>query len=405
MTDWTPGIVVAAASAAIGTLLALRSRRGPALPDEAATRRADLLRQKEAALALLREHDGAKAAWEADAWEAERRRLEHAAAGVLRELDAAPATAPSPTVASRHPQLVGAAWGAGAVLLVGAIAMGLQEYSRPREVMEGQGERVDAELDALRAAVAANPADLEAKNRLGHALINASQMMDAYKLSEEVVALDDDNAEARTHQAVVLLAIGDLEVAAKVLDRVLAGDPAFPEALGWRGAVHYQKGEMEPAVALWEKAIAADPALAASLQPLIQGAKQKPLVGTFSTELAPAGPGDMPKAATPQDVSGEIRGDASLVKPGDTLMLFARPEGVDRGPPVWAQRRTIDTLPVRFTIGPADAPMGGATPEKLVLTARIDRDGNPMGRAEGEAEGKSAAFAPGATGVVVELAP
>lgn len=438
-TNWLPGLLVLGVSAAAG--LALAVRRGAPLPTAARTHRDDLLRQKDAAYALLREHEGTRAA--TPEWEDERAKLEIAAARVLRALDAVGESAPemppgpaspspaspspaSPSPASTgpgtsNPKLVGALWGAGVAMFVGGIAFLVSENATPRAEgasatggpMAAAPEVDDAALDPLRAAVAANPTDIGARNRLGHALLAANGTMEAYRLSEEVLKIDPADPEARTHQGIVLLNMGDVGLAAKVMDRVLATSPDFTEALMWRGAVYQQGGDNAHAADVWTRAVALDPSLAGSLDPLIAKAKIAPstvsaptapptaTASTASTTSAstPAAPG----AASPEDITGSITGDAATLAPGATLFLSARREGVTSGPPVWAQKLAPTSFPLAFRIGPKDRMLDAETPAGLVLTARLDRDGNAATREDGAPQALSATLSPGTSGVVLRL--
>ena len=62
---------------------------------------------------------------------------------------------------------------------------------------------------------------------------------------------------------------------------------------------------------------------------------------------------------------------------GAVLFIYARPQGMESGPPVAVKKWSFFHLPQEFTISPADAVMtkdGFDGP--LTLSARIDRDGN-----------------------------
>lgn len=418
-TNWLPALVVLGLSAAAG--LALAARRGAPLPAPTRTHREELLRQKEAAYLLLREHDAARA--DTPEWRAERAQLEIAAARVLRALDALAETEPAPqarpAASARSAGLVGALWGAGVVAFAGLLAFLISEYSAPRAdgALATGGNRpaarpaADPGLDALRAAVAADPTDIASRNLLGHALLSTGAVMDAYTLSEEVLKLDPADAEARTHQGIVLLNMGDLPLAGKVVDRVLAASPAFTEALVWRGVIYLQAGDGPRAVEVWGRAVTLDPSLAATLAPGIAEAGALP-AGPLSPAVPPAplpsgAPAPSPHASattpSPEDITGRITGDASQLGPGAALFLSARREGATGGPPVWAQRLTPTAFPVEFRIGPADRMLGAETPATLVLTARVDRDGNAATREAGAPEARSDALVPGASNVELRL--
>lgn len=460
-TNWTPGVIALSVAITIGVFVLLRSRGGSSLPAAETSRREELDRQKNALYALLRDH-GLRADPTDVAWVAERDRLELAAAAVLRDLDqmagqqatAEPAratdadTGAAPNVAparpqgwgERNPRLSGAAWGAGAVLFLGALFYGVQESANPRA--EGQsitggsgmggggaasessggmggggmggGEAAapqisaaqEARLAELQAAVVASPTDIAKRNELGHALLTVGRLMDSFKEAEAVRKTNPDDPEARTHQAVVLLAIGDNKMATTALDKVLLATPEFGEALAYRGALHLQAGERDQAIALLERAQVADPRLAESIGPLLDEAKTG--TGPVTTNPATQAP---PQAAAPagapsaEDVSGTISITGGSAQPGQTIFILARAAGVERGPPTWVLRQKVTSFPMTFTLGPANAMMPTPTPPQVVITARVDTDGNAMTRGAGDLEGKSAAVAPGTTGVTLSLSP
>ncbi|MDP2306653.1 MAG: tetratricopeptide repeat protein [Pseudomonadota bacterium] len=446
-TDWTPGVTVLVAALFLGAIVVAWSRRGASLPAVQNTRRDELDRQKDAFYGLLREHNAARTPASGPEWAAERDRLELEAARVLRDLDSLrqqhvgdPSPAPSAPLPSgfsaRNPRLVGALWGGGAVLFVSGLAFTLQEFAAPRPEGgtmtgnnnpggsggAGSGEAgapalsaaQEAQLARLKLAVDATPDDVAARNAFGHALLHAGKLMDAYKEGEAVVKLRADDPEARTHQAIVLIAIGNAATAATALDKVIAGNPAFAEALAYRGALHYQAGESDQAIALLERAITADPDLTASVGPLIDAARSGtgPKAATNAAGSASStGPAstEPPGAPSPETVTGTLTLDPSVAaktKPGDVLFLSARAPGVTGGPPTWTQKQvTVESFPLTFALGPADAMIKGIpTPGELVITARIDRDGNAMTKSADDLVGKSAPLKPGTTNVTITLA-
>lgn len=447
--NWLPGIVVLGVSTVGGAWLAFRSRDAAPATDTRRVdeRRADLLARKDELLGLLRELDDTRASRTPEVYAAERARLEREAAEAMRSLDlvgkeplpeaaaasatpgdAAPA-APGRTISARNPQLVGAMWGAGAVLFLGALAWGLNDASTERGdggsmtggppgmgggMSGGRAPQASApaapatpaeepqEVKDLEAQVAAQPDDLELKNKLGHAKIGLNEVMDAFHLAEDVVKKDPQNAEARTHQGVALMATGNLDMAGQVFDAVLKTSPSFTEALGYRGAVYYQKTDLPNAIATWEKAKAAAPDEAATFDKLIAMAKQGP-----SPLQAPAAGGGMaasaPEASSgPAEFTGEVRlGDGVASIPG-TLYVYVRPAGVTGGPPARV-KRLPDSFPAAFSISAADSPMGGALSGPVQLSARLDADGNPMTHGPDDLTAISEPVQAGATGVVLTL--
>lgn len=400
-----PAIVAIIVGLAVGGLLVASSRRGAAAGRGAQAD--DLVARKESIYAQVRELDDTRDRLDPALYQSERARLLDEAAGVLRELDA-PATTPAPAPStspsgflSRHPQLTGALWGG----LVGgfgfAIYSAVSDQAAPRaegqSVTGGQAMSAPAEdpaLAALAAAVEANPADLEAKNRYGHALINADRVREAWKLADAVTEIDPGNAEARTHQAVTLMEIGDFDMAGAVLDRVLAEHAGFAEALGYRGAIYARAGDKENAVAMWTRAKLAEPSQAAVFDELI---------ARVDSLAAP------PSAAAPPadgtvEFSGEVHAPPGTDGSTGVLFVSVRPAGVDSGPPARASRLGAPTFPAPFSLSAANAPMGGSITGPVVITAKLDLDGNPSTQEPGNLAGRSAPVEVGATGLVIQLA-
>lgn len=462
---YIPAIVTVLTALGAGVALVLRSRTTPAFDHEQA---ADLLARREGLYAQLRELDDTRDRMDPPLYAKERERLVGEAAGVLAMIEAGAgslaqaatittagstgeqtptqgdAASTRNTFSSRHPQLVGALWGAAIVGFGLLLYNGLQGYSGRR--VEGQGltggqalNRKDiqtgaqmdaqaaamdaqqgpqlpagaqAELDALAAAVAADPTDLEAKNRLAHALISLDMVMEAWKLSEEVVAIEQQNPEARVHQAVMLLEIGDVPMAAKVLDKVIAGHPSQAEALGYRGAIYVQDGDKANAVATWEAAKVADPTqsvlfdeLISKVDSLMMGAAAArsgeaagmndaaPRPTDAQSDLSARSASEIPANDDPAgeiEFSGRVSVAPGVPTPKGTLFVYVRPEGVDRGPPLRVTKLPA-LLPARFSISAANDPMGGGASVSgpMQITAKIDQDGNAMTTEPGNLVGKS----------------
>jgi hypothetical protein len=81
------------------------------------------------------------------------------------------------------------------------------------------------------------------------------------------------------------------------------------------------------------------------------------------------------------DLSDALRVQES---PG-TLFLVVRQQGVERGPPLAVKRFEDPQFPLSFEVGPSDTMLPNAPfEEPFSITARIDRDGDPMSQEEGE---------------------
>ena len=118
-----------------------------------------------------------------------------------------------------------------------------------------------------------------------------------------------------------------------------------------------------------------------------KGLKEHPLPESLKKELA--------RKADPtihnNDVFGTITLDPELkvgLSPSAGLFIFARPEGVDAGPPLAVKRHSVFQFPFEFDIGQLNTMMEGSQFEGTMnLTARLDQDGNRKS-SPGDVEGK-----------------
>ena len=118
-----------------------------------------------------------------------------------------------------------------------------------------------------------------------------------------------------------------------------------------------------------------------------KGLKEHPLPESLKKELA--------RKADPtihnNDVFGTISIDPGLkvgINPSAGLFIFARPEGVDAGPPLAVKRHSVFQFPFEFDIGQLNTMMEGSQFEGIMnLTARLDQDGNRKS-SPGDVEGK-----------------
>ena len=94
--------------------------------------------------------------------------------------------------------------------------------------------------------------------------------------------------------------------------------------------------------------------------------------------------------ATGKKVTGTISLDPALkaqLPENKILFLFARSQGVKRGPPLAVKRIFATQLPLDFTIGQSDTMMPGAEFDgPITLTVRLDQDGDARA-APGDIEG------------------
>jgi hypothetical protein len=119
----------------------------------------------------------------------------------------------------------------------------------------------------------------------------------------------------------------------------------------------------------------------------------------------PRGQAD-PLQAASAEISGrvELASGESEAGPG---VLFVIARSGSAGPPLAVKRLPAGPFPMAFRIGPGDVMIQGrefAGP--ITLTARLDRDGNPLTRGPDDLAGSaSGPVAPGSAGVAIALEP
>jgi tetratricopeptide (TPR) repeat protein len=288
-TDWVPGLLVLGLGllTAFGVLLLGRRRsqakrrpesrdevdRGEA--EEADLRSARLLEQ-------LRELEADRHQLSEVAYQAESARLQREAADALRARDEAssavrkPRTArplpESPGYFRRHPQLVGALWGGGAVVFFGALFLLLKQDAQPRTQGEGltgtvgRGEATaptppaeDPGFSAALARVRDDPSDLETSAHVVHELIRRQDYEEARLLTERSLGIDPFQSEARIHRAFLLAVGGDPQAASLQLQHLGALYPQASEALLFLGLLRMRTGDNRAAADAFERFLAEAP--------------------------------------------------------------------------------------------------------------------------------------------------
>lgn len=130
----------------------------------------------------------------------------------------------------------------------------------------------------------------------------------------------------------------------------------------------------------------------------VSGGAGGPMSGMGSAGMGSAGMGASGRS-TPRDaaagpgqkISGSIRLAPELadkLPSSGVLFLYARPAGIDKGPPLASAKLELGTFPMAFELSDANVMMKG-TPFQgnLSLSARIDGDQNAMTKQPGDLTG------------------
>ena len=287
-SHWIPGIVVLSLGLIAGALYLFFGRRSAAsVPVD---RVSDAQRRVDSLLAQLREHQAEKHQMNAAAWQEENDRLERAAADAMRARDEVthapekasggkgrkgePAPAPAPSgFFGRHPQLVGAAWGAALVIFFGALGLWLSQEQKPRRegdtatgtvgrgaTAEQGAENDDRDFQTALARSRNNPGgDLALTAEVIRELIGRSDFQAAQELNERALAADPFRTDLRVHRAFLQVTQGQREAAMAELGRIADLYPDGSTALIFRGMIHMQEQQPKEALEDFEGYLAVTP--------------------------------------------------------------------------------------------------------------------------------------------------
>lgn len=396
---WGPPLIVLGVGLAVGLGFALSRPRAGA-PASAPDPREALLARKEQLVEAVRELDADRGKLGDEAWAARREVLVAQTADVLRALDTAreaPAAAPgaegaadagkAAPYARRERWILGLA---GAIFIVGLAAL-LVSTAKPRQ--EGQsmtgGTANDQagpppEIAAALAAVEKNPKDIDALNTLTWAAIRMRSLDGAMQYLSQAREVAPDDPYVQTHLGILSLQVKMYDRAIAAFDAALAAKPGLPRAMVWKGVALWQTGDLAGAEA----------ALQAVLTSPDASSDERSMAGEVMSEM---------KKPPPQvRVTGQVALAEGVAAPqGGVLFIIARRAAEGGGPPLAAQRSPGAAFPADFKLSDQDVMMGGAWPDQVWVQARLDADGNPTTKGEGDLE--SEVVGPLSTGAQITL--
>lgn len=433
--DWTSALLVLAAGLVAGTVLVWkvlgRGRAGtkPGSAPAADLVRRDLEGKADALIAQLRELEDTGSKRGPEQLARERYALELEAARALLALDAAPSSgakaaapaAPSPAASGAKAEtgapdkagLRGFLWGTLSASAVGLLLFFLYTQARPRasgapvtgEVPGGAmgsggaptAAAPSADEARLQEKIARNPDDLDSRMALARVYLSRQDMMGVWNETKAVLERAPGHAQALAYQALVRLAMGQGDKAVELLQQSLARDPDLIDAYVHLALVYVRTGKPKEAEKIVAEAGRRFPGEAASLKNLLaemqRGETQADAeaVGEADPHRDVVTPGEDARppaaaaAASPggKGISGTIDLDPALkgqVGAGGVLFVFVRESGFGAGPPVAVRRLPATSFPAAFEITEADAMMGQAFPDAVLVEARLDGDGDPTTR-------------------------
>jgi cytochrome c-type biogenesis protein CcmH len=419
-TDWIAPATVVLAALIVGLVLIWRIRaaaRGGAVtaaPAESLERR-DLLGKRDALLAQLRELEDTAAKRTPAQLARERYDLELEAARAWMALDAlpdpatarpplkkktaAPAPAESAATTTHGSALRGFAWGVGTMAALALLLFWVSRAVKPREeggqltgnlpTQEDRGAEPDADEAALRATVARNPEDLDARLDLARLHLGRREMMAVWEETQFVLKRSPGHPRALAYQALVRLAMGQADVAESLLTQAIASAPDLIEARLHLALVYADTGRVPEAEKVIAEALRRFPEHKEGLERVARELRARaadapspaaadrhppvPAPGAAEPTAADAGP----RLDVEVDLDPSLRGS---VRPGTVLFVTVRDAGMDVGPPRAVKRVAAASFPVRLTLTESDSMAGEPIPDTARVEARLDGDGDAMTR-------------------------
>jgi cytochrome c-type biogenesis protein CcmH len=321
-----------------------------------------------------------------------RSEIENKAAAVMEKLDALPPQAAAKTANEKKPgrepgkqvddihrrlrrwQIAAG----GAFLLLFGLVLGilLTQALRPRT----------SQQDSITGGFLTGTGDGETAALLqeGKQAFERQEFAKAIEAFKKVLARDPNQAEAHTYMGLILVQAGHGDGALMAFEKALAIAPNYPMALWGKGMVLYQDKKDYPAArVVLEKLLQLIPP-GDEHNEIAKVLAEMPASGTSSP--APVTASAKPTASG-QTISGKISVDAKLKSKIDgeaSLFIIVRQAGGTGGPPLAVKKIDKPSFPLSYAIGSENVMMKGLPfTGKVVITARLDKDGNAITREAG----------------------
>ena len=236
--------------------------------------------------------------------------------------------------------------------------------------------------DFLTGTQAAGPQ--EAMLARGRAAIEKGDFPQAIEAFKQVLNSDPNNPEALAYMGIMLSQAGHSDGALAAFDRALAGDPNFPLALWGKGMLLYRTGgDQAEARRLLEKVSSMMPAgpEKTEVQNVLSQMSQSPAAPKSAAAKPEAVAKTAASAIRTDQIEGVIDVDAKTKANLDAravLFIIARPSR-GGGPPLAVKKIPAPKFPFPYSLSAQDVMMPGAVfSGKLYVTARLDKDGDPL---------------------------
>ncbi|MGH7774813.1 MAG: cytochrome c-type biogenesis protein CcmH [Candidatus Binatia bacterium] len=212
-----------------------------------------------------------------------------------------------------------------------------------------------------------------------------SKAIDAFK---KILANDANHSEANSYMGLILAQAGHADGALLAFDRALSSDPNFPLALWGKGMLLLRaKEDFAGAREMLERLV--------SIMP--PGPEKEEVQRTIG-ELGERGSGQRERAkkAVARGTQAQIQGIVSIdpklktkIDGQAVLFIIARSPDSGGGPPLAVKKVERPVFPVSYSLGPENVMIPGVPfSGKVIISARLDKDGNPLTREPGNLIGE-----------------
>ncbi len=379
---WGPPLVVLLGGLVVGLLVALRIQGSSVLDHQ---EQEDALRAaKEGVLEALRELEVHRDRLDPNEYEERRTALLAQGASFLQALDEPPVEQVVGGLPSGSSEKRFGAWtwwvgGLGFVVLAFLLVRGAEQPRQGDGPMTGgasiagssstggMDSVIEQKIALATAAIEANPHDVEALNTLIHFSLLQGDMQGAMQRFMQVRTVAPTDKDVIAHGAALAILVNLADRALPALENLLQEHPDHARGHWWMAVGQARAGNQERAREHLER-----------VQELAPGTEFVMLAQDLLQQL------NQPPAVV--RVGGSVSLGEGVGLPQGTLFVAALSSEQGGGPPVAAGKYPNAQLPAEFSLGDADLTFGGQWPEQVWLRARVDVDGDPMTRGEGDLE-------------------
>ena len=273
----------------------------------------------------------------------------------------------------------------GVFLLLFGLALGVMLTRSVRE-RDSEGGTITGDFMTGTTPPAARAALAEGKEAFSKQ--DFPKAIEAFK---KVLTEDPNNPEAHTYMGYILVQAGHGDGALMAFDKALSQAPNFPMALWGKGMVLYQdKKDYAGARQVLEQLLSLVPAGEERNEVVKVLATIPTTGGATSPSASPEKSSAAPSSSA--QIGGKITIDPKLkasLDPNAALFIIARPATGGGAPPLAVKKIDRPKFPLDYTLTQENVMMQG-TPftGKINITARLDKDGNPVTRTRGDMTGE-----------------